>query len=154
MVLFNRMKSCTVSELENGLLDAKGVFIDSFHEINLNFHVNPSDMQIVWAKCDMVRIPHADCGEAENQAGRLVGIKVGPGARKAIQEAVGHSLGCTHLADLALEAVKAVVQAGFKMARRKLTREQLNANYTKQLEGTCYHWTVNAEDKSLRGVSK
>ena len=154
MVLFNRMKSCTVSELENGFMEVKGVFIDSFHEINLNFHVDPSDMLIVWAKSYMVRIPHADCAEAENQASRLVGIKVGPGARKAIQEAVGHSLGCTHLADLALEAVKAVVQASFKMARRTMTRDERNANYTKQLEGTCYHWTVHAEDKSLRGVCK
>ncbi len=146
MVLFNRVKTCSVIELNSVLLEVRGVFIDSFHEINLTIHVDHQRMEIVWARAYMLKTPHADCVEAESEGSKLVGIKIGSGVRKAILDAVGHAHGCTHLADLALDAVKAVIQANFKLQYKKqMPPEQLLAKYIDELAGTCHHWTILGE---------
>ncbi|HWI54309.1 MAG TPA: DUF2889 domain-containing protein [Desulfobacteria bacterium] len=145
MALFNRTKSCSVELLNETLLEVKGLFIDSFHEINLTLHVSISNLEIVWAKAEMVRTPHPACMEAAVEGEKLIGIKIGPGSRKAIQEAVGHSHGCTHIADLALDTAKAAIQANFKLQRSDMTREQRHEMFVEKLAGTCHFWTIAAE---------
>jgi hypothetical protein len=141
VVVFNRVKSATVIEQEDGIVLVKAFFIDTFHEINLELKVNIKEMLVVSAQADMVRTPHPDCPNAGTEVEKLSGIRIGPGARKAILKAVGHANGCTHLADLALDAFKAVIQANFKIQKQQMTQEERLAKFADQLGGTCYHWT-------------
>ncbi|MDA8212795.1 MAG: DUF2889 domain-containing protein [Clostridia bacterium] len=153
MALFNRVKSCSVDELDQSLLEAKGIFIDTFHEINMTLHVNKDNLEIVWAKADMIRLPQAYCKEAQKQDRNLVGIKIGPGVSKAIQNAVGSDRGCTHLADLALDLVKSVIVTNTKLKLQGLSKEEIEEKLTDMFGGTCYHWTVLANRKqSAAGV--
>lgn len=147
MALFNRVKSCSVDEINNGLFKANGTFIDTYHEINLTLHVKKNDLEIVWAKAEMVRIPQTHCAEAQGQDRFLVGIRIGPGLRKAIQNAIGNDRGCTHLADLALDLVKAVIVANNKAGEPFLKKEELEDKYINLYGGTCNHWTVMAMQK-------
>lgn len=147
MALFNRVKSSSVQEIENGLLEARGTFIDSVHEINLTLHVAKHNLEIVMAQADMVRGPNALCIEAQKEAGNLAGIKISAGSRKAVQQAVGHARGCTHLTDLAMDLVKAVVTANFTLGEQGLSREALDERYINLLGGTCNRWTIMAEQK-------
>ncbi|MDA8442202.1 MAG: DUF2889 domain-containing protein [Peptococcaceae bacterium] len=150
MMLFNRVKSCSVEEIAPDKLEVKGLFIDSFHEICLRLEVNATDMVIVKAESEMIRVPQTYCREVAAVGANLEGIKIGPGATKAIQHAVGDAHGCTHVADLALDAIKAVIQANFKLQRRDMTQEERIAlNYNK-LVNTCHHWTKLGEELQLK----
>lgn len=146
MAIFNRVKTCTVEQPADGIFEVKSTFIDSFHEINLTIQVDYKLMEIISASACMVRVPHPDCRVAESQAGNLAGIKIAHGARKAILGAVGHAHGCTHIADLALDAVKAAIQANFKIQARELSQEERTAKLYEQLAGTCHYWT-NVEEQ-------
>ncbi len=141
MAVFNRVKSTTVLEQNKDTLLVQGLFIDSFHEINFELQVDRKAMCVLSARADMVRIPHPDCREALQQLAALEGIKIGHGARKAIASAVGNTAGCTHLADLALDAFKAVIQANFQLQKRELTADEQLAKLSEQLGGTCYYWS-------------
>lgn len=147
MALFNRVKSCSVDEMDNELYQASGTFIDTYHEINLTLHVKRNNLEIVWAKAEMVRIPDADCAEAQKQDRLLVGLKIGPGLRKALQNTVGNEQGCTHLADLALDLVKAVIVANNKAGEPFLSEQEIVDKYSTLYGGTCNHWTIMAKQK-------
>ncbi len=153
MIIFNRTKSCSVDETEDGLLEARGTFIDTVHEICLTLYVSKETLEIVKAKADMVRIPHPFCEEAQGQDINLVGVKIGPGARKAVQNAVGHSHGCTHLADLALDMVKALVTTNYRIQQRGKSEEEIIAQYVEELGGTCNQWTKKREEFSKKKLS-
>ena len=156
MIIFNRTKSCSVDESEDGMLVARGTFIDTVHEICLTLHVSKDTLEIVKAKADMVRIPHPHCADAQAEDKKLVGIKIGQGARKAVQNAVGHAHGCTHMADLALDMVKALVTTNYRIQQRGKSEEEITAQYVEELGGTCNQWTKRSEEykKNKRSVAK
>lgn len=141
MAIFNRSKFCSVDQIGPDLLEAKGTFIDTVHEINLTLQVKIDNLEILSAKADMVRVPHKTCEEAQGEDSKLVGIKIGAGSRKAVQNAVGHDHGCTHLTDLTMDLIKAVVQANYRLENRALTKEQMLTKHVVSLGGSCNFWT-------------
>lgn len=149
MALFNRVKSCSVDEIDDDLFKASGTFIDTYHEINLTLHVKKNNLEIVWAKAEMVRRPQTNCGAAQGQDRFLVGIKIGPGLRKAIHNAIGDEHGCTHMADLALDLAKAVIVTDNKAREPFLSKEDLEDKYINLYGGTCAHWTLMAKKKKF-----
>jgi hypothetical protein len=148
MALFNRVKSCSVEDIDDGQYEAKGTFIDTLHEINLTIQVKKDSMEIVKAKADLVRTPQKYCTEAQDRDRYLVGIKIGPGLGKAIVDAVGKEHGCVHLADLALDLMKAVLVANTKVVELSLNKEEIIDKYIGLFSGTCYHWTTMGKNKA------
>ncbi|MFZ3170406.1 MAG: DUF2889 domain-containing protein [Carboxydocellales bacterium] len=147
MALFNRVKSCSVEDINDGLYEAKGTFIDTFHEIHLTIQVKKDNLEIVKAKADLVRIPHKYCKEAQDRDRYLVGLKIGSGLVKAIGDAVGKELGCVHLVDLTLDLTKAVMIANTKVVELSLNKEEMLDKYIGLFSGTCYHWTTMGKVK-------
>ncbi len=152
MTAFNRTKSCTVLELDEVLLEARGTFLDTVHEMNLTIRVEKETLTIVGAEAEMVRVPQPFCRDVQGREAKLMGIKIGAGTRRAVQEAVGDSHGCTHLAELALDVVRAVIQADYKLYGRVLSQEELISKYAPHLAGTCSQWTRLGEqiERGLR----
>ena len=147
MTLFNRVKSCTVKEIENDLFEARGTFIDTYHELNLLLQVKIADLEIVSAAADLVRLPQKYCPQVQGREQYLVGIKIGRGLIKAIGEAVGGIHGCVHLADLTLDLAKAIVVTKNKLAEVGLTKEEIDDHHGALFSGTCYHWTEMGKKK-------
>lgn len=147
-MLFNRVKSCSVDEIDNDLFKATGAFIDTYHELNLTLHVKKDNLEIVWAKAEMVRVPQSTCTVAQGRDRLLIGIKIGPGLRRALANTIGNEHGCTHFADLALDLIKAVIVANNKATEEFLSEEEAVDKYIKLYGGTCHHWTVKAMEKN------
>ncbi|MHB1167014.1 MAG: DUF2889 domain-containing protein [Carboxydocellales bacterium] len=148
MALFNRVKSCSVEDINDGLYEAKGTFIDTLHEVNLTIQVKKDNLEIVKAKADLVRTPQKYCTEAQDRDRYLVGLKIGPGLGKAIEDAVGKEQGCVHLADLTLDLAKAVIVANNKVVELSLNKEEIVDKYIGLFSGTCCHWTTMGKKKA------
>lgn len=144
MYVFNRTININIqSEDEGKTVAVNGVFIDSFHEVCLTLQVDVANFAITAADGELRRFPHPDCKQTANRIHNLVGLKLARGVRKQILEAVGSQTGCTHLADLALECVKALVQAKYSLMRLTLKEEDILRQTEDYLRGSCYHFRVN-----------
>lgn len=147
MALFNRSKFCVVEQLDNSLLEARGTFTDTYHEINLTMQVSIDNMEIVKVNVEFVRTPQKYCLKVLEREPFLLGIIIGPGLGKAIMKAVGGETGCVHLADLALDLAKALIVANNKLGENGRTIEEINDHHIGQYGGTCYHWTEMGRQK-------
>lgn len=142
MYLYNRTLTVNIHKAVGNSVIVNGVFLDSFHEFCLTLEVDMNTFTITKATGELKRIPQEDCKHTEGRIGNLVGLKLEHGVRKQIQVAVGSQTGCTHLADLALECVKALVQARFSLMKEVLTPEEIKKQSEAFLKGTCYHFRV------------
>ena len=92
-------------ELENGNLMLEATFLDPYHLIRLNLHINPNTKEIVHTKSEFGNHPHADCPLIAIKAQLLVGLKIERGITRKVSERIGGSEGCIHLRELALETI-------------------------------------------------
>ncbi|KLU59147.1 hypothetical protein CEB3_c41310 [Peptococcaceae bacterium CEB3] len=151
MHLFNRSITVNVQSEDYKSAQVRGVFLDSHHELCLDFSVDLATFAITAAAAEWRRAPHADCGQVEKKAGRLVGLKLTHGVRKEIQKTVGQEAGCTHLMDLTLECVKSFVQARFSLLRLTKSEPELSAYVEDYLKGSCYHFRRNKDVSVTEG---
>lgn len=92
-------------ELENGNLMLEATFLDPYHLIRLNLHVNPTTKTIVHAKCEFANHPHGTCPLVALKADLLIGLKIERGITRKVSERIGGSEGCIHLRELTLETI-------------------------------------------------
>lgn len=141
MYVFNRSININIqSEDEGESVIVNGVFMDSYHEVSLTLWVDMRDFAITAAEGELRRYPHPDCIVTGNRIKNLVGLKLARGVRKKITEAVGTDAGCTHLADLALECVKALIQAKYSLMHLTLSEEEIQKQTEAYLRGSCYRF--------------
>lgn len=70
-------------ELENGNLMLESTFLDPYHLIRLNMHVEPKSKTIVSASSEYASHPHRECPVVAIKASSLVGLKIERGIVKA-----------------------------------------------------------------------
>lgn len=145
MYIYNRYLSVNMQKASENNVIVNGVFLDSYHEMCLTLEVDMTDFSIAKAAGELRRIPHPDCKDTENRIAQLVGLKLQHGVRRQIQAAVGGQSGCTHLVDLALECVKALVQAKYSLMTETLTKDEIRAESEAFLKGSCYHYREGRE---------
>lgn len=74
------------------------------HDMTLVMRVRRSDREIVAVEADMSEHPHPQCPLVAATMQRLVGVRIARGFTRAVNERVGATRGCNHLATLALQA--------------------------------------------------
>lgn len=72
---------------------------DPVHDMTVRLTVSP-DMQVRAIEVDMPETPYGTCQGARAAFQGLKGAHIGPGWRKAVNEAVGGVRGCTHVREL------------------------------------------------------
>jgi hypothetical protein len=134
-------------ELENGNLMLEATFMDPYHLIRLNLHVEPGTRTIVRAKCEFTNHPHSLCPHVEAKAQQLVGMVIGRGITKMILQKIGGSDGCVHLRELAMETINFAATAliGFDQGFGLMSRDFNVLNEEERFEisrpllrNTCY----------------
>jgi len=134
-------------ELENGYLMLEATFLDPYHLIRLNIHIDPKNKTIGNAKSEFMNHPHAACPFVAEKAKLLIGLKIERGITKQISQRIGGSEGCVHLRELALETINFSATAllgydeGFGLMSRnfnKLDEEKKFELSKKVLKNTCY----------------
>ncbi len=92
-------------ELENGNLMLEATFLDPYHLIRLNLHIEPKTKTIIYAKSEFASHPHVACPFVAAKAKLLTGLKIERGITRLISQRIGGSEGCIHLRELALETI-------------------------------------------------
>lgn len=92
-------------ELENGNLMLEATFLDPYHLIRLNIHIDPSSRIITQSKCEFANHPHTLCPHVEAKAKLLIGLKIERGITREVSQRIGGSEGCIHLRELTLETI-------------------------------------------------
>ncbi len=134
-------------ELENGNLMLEATFLDPYHLIRLNIHIDPGSKTIVYAKSEFNSHPHTECPFVAKKAKQLLGLKIERGITKQISQRIGGSEGCVHLRELAMESINFSATAllgydeGFGLMSRDFNKldEDKKFNISKAvLKNTCY----------------
>ncbi len=92
-------------ELENGHLMLEATFLDPYHLIRLNIHIDPHTKAITNAKSEFASHPHSICPLVAVKAKLLIGLKIERGITKMVSQRIGGSDGCIHLRELTLETI-------------------------------------------------
>ena len=92
-------------ELENGNLMLEATFLDPYHLIRLNIHIQPESKTIIDAKSEFANHPHTACSFVAEKAKQMIGLKIERGIARKVSEKIGGSEGCIHLRELALETL-------------------------------------------------
>ncbi len=92
-------------ELEDGNLMLEATFLDPYHLIRLNLHIDPKTKTIIHAKSEFASHPHAACPFVAAKAKQLIGLKIERGITKMVSQRIGGSEGCIHLRELTLETI-------------------------------------------------
>lgn len=115
------------------------------HQMTLRVVVRLADLVIVEATPEMHNFPHAECPAIEPAFQGLVGLSVGRGYTREVQQRFGGASGCSHLEHLARSLGPVVVQAVASRRARAVTEgreeEFLSADGGGGwLRNTCHVW--------------
>ena len=84
--------------------------VRALHDMTLRVAVRKEDLVIDDATAVMARFPHAECPSITDAFAGLVGLNVGRGYTRAVQERFGGAAGCAHLEQLARTVGPVVIQ--------------------------------------------
>ena len=123
-------------ELENGNLMLEATFLDPYHLIRLNMHIEPVSKTIIYAKSEFANHPHSGCPWVAQKAKLLMGLKIERGITKMISQRIGGSEGCIHLRELALETINfaATTLIGFDEGFGLMSRDFNLLNETEKID--------------------
>lgn len=142
--LYERNLNISVSKLSDDEILTKASLLDLNHNIRIQIRVDTGTKTITAAEAQMVKSPFMICGRTLDKIRNLNGLKIERGVHKKLVDALGHADGCTHLVDLAMEAVRlsANVLLGFsrfdvEWRQRKLTDEEFIEQVKPVLRNSC-----------------
>jgi hypothetical protein len=84
--------------------------VAALHDMSLRVSVRKEDLVIDEAEAVMRRYPHTECPSITDAFGGLVGLSVGRGYTRAVQERFAGAAGCAHLEQLARTIGPVVIQ--------------------------------------------
>jgi hypothetical protein len=131
--------------------------VQQVHDMDLALTVRKDDLTITAAVATMARFPHSECPSITDAFGQLVGLTVGRGYTRAVQERFGGARGCTHLEQLARTVGPVVIQAMTSTRARHRDWQHLDAAPSASPalfpRDTCHIWAAGgvAEQKLAAG---
>lgn len=143
-------------DLECELLDTKSYFYrngdgrerpagDPVHHMKIRLTVDDG-MTVRGAAASMPTTPFPECHHAADPLRGMVGVKIGPGWRKAIDAAMGGIRGCTHLRELlgAMATVAFQTIPNYQSYLRRLNGEPMFVVGKPGFQmGKCLGWDFN-----------
>jgi len=106
---FMRNKVVQVEPCSGNTLAVSWRLVDSLTEAEFQIKVRLPDLEIIEAMARTVRSPHPECSLAPQLIQKVVGVRVGPGLRKIVQDLMGGIAGCPQYAAGVLECCNAVI---------------------------------------------
>lgn len=146
MYLFNRTKNYSIKLVDDQLW-ARVCMIDTAHEIVLEAKASLATLTILEVEAWMLRTPHILCKDVEKSVQRLNGIAIKPGINKIIQQKLGGTYGCYHLADLFFDMVKVIKQGKYSWVYHNYGPAERVQIFNRELKDTCYYYSCNKEEQ-------
>ncbi|WP_440996570.1 DUF2889 domain-containing protein [Arhodomonas sp. SL1] len=109
---------------------------EHIHDMALRVALD-DDLTIREAAASMDATPFPDCPGAEQAYRALVGVQIGPGWIKAVNERIGRTAGCTHL----FELLRPIATTAYQMIYPARDR----GSETPVLLDTCHGWRAGGQ---------
>jgi len=144
MEIYERNINASVRRDGDDYIRTKASLLDLNHNMRVEIRVRIADRQIVEATAQMVKTPFAICGQTAMFAKNLEGLTIERGVTRQISGLMGRSEGCTHLYELAVEAVRlsSNVLLGFETGdeewrERRLSDDEFISRAREFLKNSC-----------------
>lgn len=110
--IFNRAKSCSIIGYETKETLARGMFSDSYHELNIEI-IFDIETGIIW-DCEIffLRAPGNACFTNHIHKKKLVGENIYELRKRDVIDLLGRGEGCYHLVDITLDILRLVSNLG------------------------------------------
>lgn len=146
MKIFTRTKHITCDRTADNILETRAGLLDTVHELELLITADIARREILKASAVILRAPYLICAEAAGRAEGLAGLKIDqPQISSRIVDLVGGPQGCSHLIDLALDAVKTIKQSLYVFTPGEY--EERMRTFDGMLRNTCYAHSKSLEEK-------
>ena len=76
------------------------------HHILVELTIDLHNETVIDAQAQMTKVPYSICQLTLNNIRKIVGLKIQRGIHQQLVDTLGHADGCTHMVDLAMEAVR------------------------------------------------
>ncbi|HIJ80998.1 MAG TPA: DUF2889 domain-containing protein [Desulfuromonadales bacterium] len=108
---------------------------DHFHDIRMEVAADFESLMIVSARFDFVRHPSQDCPAVAARMERLVGVSIGRGLNRKLQETFGGSEGCGNLRVMLLGLLPLAMNV--KAATGFTDEQAMLDSISERLTGSC-----------------
>ena len=106
MQIYERNINSTVVQHDSEHIETHASLLDLNHSMRVSLKINLKSREIVSARAEIVKAPLNICHTTTSLMDKLVGLRVERGINRKLVEALGMNDGCTHLYELALNAVR------------------------------------------------
>ncbi|MBI2606456.1 MAG: DUF2889 domain-containing protein [Deltaproteobacteria bacterium] len=106
MELYERNINSSVRKTGPDTILTEASLLDLNHSMRVSLEINLQTREIVKADAIILKAPLRACDNTVELVKKLVGLKIGRGINRKLIEHLGQSDGCTHLYELALNAVR------------------------------------------------
>lgn len=144
MEIYERNINASVRREGDNFIVTKASLLDLNHNMRVEIKVRISDRIVVEAGAQMTKTPFAICAKTAFFADKMKGLKIERGVTRQLSALFGRSEGCTHLFELAVEAVRlsSNVLLGFETGdqewrERKLSDEDFIERAKEFLKNSC-----------------
>lgn len=117
---------------------------EAVHDMSIRLTLDDSlTIQAIEAVTDFS--PHKVCPAVTPNFQRMVGVKIGPGWRKAIRDRLGGSAGCTHLAEMLVAMATPAYQTIFPILSRERRKEGKGGDAWPGLVNSCHAYKEDGD---------
>lgn len=154
--IYERNINVSISRRSETEIVTKASMLDLNHLIRIELEIDLLRETITAATAEMPKVPYGICQFTLRNVAKIVGLKVQRGIHKELADRLGHADGCTHLVDLAMEAVRlsANVMVGLTKAGPEwfdhgtLTEEQMIERVKPLLKNSCLPFKDEVKESS------
>ena len=104
--IYERNINIAVSRKNEREIITKATMLDLNHHIRVELTIDLRHETITDAQAQMTKVPYSICQLTLGNLRKIVGLKIERGIHKQLIDSLGHAEGCTHIVDLAMEAVR------------------------------------------------
>lgn len=143
--IYERNINIAVSRKNEHEIVTKATMLDLNHHIRVELTINLESESITDAQAQMTKVPYSICQLTLINIRKIIGLKIQRGIHQELVDKLGHAEGCTHMVDLAMEAVRlsANVMVGLTKVgpewfdRGELSEQQMIDRVKPILQNTC-----------------
>lgn len=106
MEIYERNINISCATLPHGQLQTKASLLDLNHNMRVEMTIDRDTQTIVDASSLMVKVPFRICFLTTERIKKIIGLRIERGINRKLADTLGRSEGCSHLFELALEAVR------------------------------------------------
>ncbi|MEN6348128.1 MAG: DUF2889 domain-containing protein [Syntrophomonas sp.] len=122
--MYEKIEKYTI-EIKPGLgFEVSGQWKDDIHDIRSHMVFDFETFKILEAEAHSFNTPFPICAQGLQSIKNIVGLEVGPGFNRQVNQKVMGRQGCVHLGELVMNSVKALVQAASREIPPWVTEEE------------------------------